>query len=158
MTDDTDDKVSKIGPTMSPPIELIVNNEHAKCYHRSYVIDAGPRSVTCATCGAIVDPFDALLHLSHERHNEALNRTHRKHEIRELEQRLEIIKQMVQRIKAEARKLGVPLSLVNHWDTAKLGEVLGVDKELLERAKVVDAHWARRRKVVAKPRLVKGQR
>lgn len=154
----SDEDIPKIGPELTPPIELIVNNQYDQCHHRCYVVNAKDRSVTCSNCGALVDAFDAMLHIAKEGHNQALNKQHVRNEIRELEQRHELIKQVVQRIKQEARRLGVPLSLVNYWDTGKLAETLSIDKELLERAKVVDANWARRRKVATRPRLIKGRK
>jgi len=66
--------------------------------------------------------------------------------IKAAEQQREIIKTMVQRLKAEARKLGVPLSALNYWDAEKMAETIGLSKEDFERAKVVDAEWAKRRK------------
>lgn len=38
-----------------------------KCEKRKFVIDTTNRRVTCSSCGAIVDPYDALLELAENR-------------------------------------------------------------------------------------------
>lgn len=37
-----------------------------KCQNRKFVIDTDNRRVACASCGSIVDPYDALYDLAHQ--------------------------------------------------------------------------------------------
>lgn len=37
-----------------------------KCENRKFIIDTDNRRVTCAGCGAVVDPYDALYDLAHQ--------------------------------------------------------------------------------------------
>lgn len=55
-----------------------------KCDKRKFVIDTDNRRVTCSSCGAVVDPYDALYDLAHadEERNRQVERL--------LEQRKEI--------------------------------------------------------------------
>jgi len=55
-----------------------------KCENRKFVIDTDNRRVTCASCGAVIDPYDALYDLAYqyEEHNMQVKRL--------LEQRKEI--------------------------------------------------------------------
>lgn len=44
-------------PILSRPMDL-------KCYHRSYKLSDASRTVSCGKCGALIDPYDALVDLS----------------------------------------------------------------------------------------------
>lgn len=37
-----------------------------KCENRAFVIDTDNRRVTCASCGAVIDPYDALYDLAYQ--------------------------------------------------------------------------------------------
>lgn len=37
-----------------------------KCENRKFIIDTDNRRVTCASCGAVVDPYDALYDLAYQ--------------------------------------------------------------------------------------------
>lgn len=47
-----------------------------KCENRKFVIDTDNRRVTCASCGSIIDPYDALYDLAYqdEQRNNAVER------------------------------------------------------------------------------------
>jgi hypothetical protein len=45
-------------------VRIVKKQKLCQCDHSSYEVDAENRLVTCITCGAYIDPFDALLNLA----------------------------------------------------------------------------------------------
>ena len=53
----------EIGDT---PAEIIRGTQFRACRHRAVLIDVEKRTVECRTCGAVVDPVDALVMVARE--------------------------------------------------------------------------------------------
>lgn len=68
-----------------------------KCKNRKFVIDTDNRRVTCASCGAVVDPYDALYDLAHqdeERNRQVESLLEQRKKIAEYKPHLVIIKRL----------------------------------------------------------------
>lgn len=79
-----------------------------RCFEPCYQLDMETRLVYCKGCGAIVDPFDALLGVSrgHERINEIIERMREEAKaLEEYKPRLRVIKELEQKYSGTSNSL-----------------------------------------------------
>jgi tRNA C32,U32 (ribose-2'-O)-methylase TrmJ len=109
----SDDKVCQFPGTELPENLMdIAPRKPGFCQHEKVTLDEHTRTVTCAKCGATIDPFSFLMHnaktiqMAWQHHRMAM------HKVQELTERVDTLKREENRLRGIVKRLQVKSSAV----------------------------------------------
>lgn len=137
------EEVAQLPSIEKPSIELVVDNKSGACRHTRTVVNGKERTVTCAACGAIRDPFDVLLILADEHARVETWAVERKRELDRLGREIEILKTAKQNAKQALRRLGVPT--MDSWSLHEIARATQLPEQSIERAQGFATHLRQRK-------------
>jgi len=131
-------------------LELVVSNRFDRCKHVKYQVDAKTRTVECRDCGAIVDPFDAIMQFAEDgtRATEAV--MYHKRAVVQFQQEEDRLKKIVAALKTKLKEMGIPRSVLSHYTIEQLSAFTGVPCEVIKRGRELDEYRPRKRRAELK--------
>lgn len=90
-----------------PSFTLVVDNTGQFCTHNAMLVCKKQRRVTCGTCGATLDPFDALNRMTEEYDRWETNKRFLKQDVAKAEHRLAELKALERNAVSRLKRKGV---------------------------------------------------
>jgi len=81
----------------------ITKKETPLCFHRRAELDETNRTLECAECGAILDPFQFCLTMALEERSVQMNVTRLKNELKKLSEEYETLSKTVKYLRRKSR-------------------------------------------------------
>jgi hypothetical protein len=103
--EDPSSKPTELRP--HPSLKLVIKNDGRFCSHGQVYIGRYERSVECATCGASLDAFDALLKIAQEHENWEQNLRCAKRDVALTHKRIDELKRIEQNAVGRLKRKGV---------------------------------------------------
>lgn len=93
------------GTELPENLMVIAPRQPGFCQHEKVTLDEHTRTVTCAKCGAVIDPFNFLLHnaktiqMAWQHHRMAM------HKVQEITERVDMLKREENRLRGIVKRL-----------------------------------------------------
>lgn len=106
MSDSEDKTIVPLRPTGEEP-KFRMMRGGGVCFHKSRIIDDNARTVECATCKAVLDPFAELSRIASDHERFFNEEKRRKESVRGLAARYQTLKKLEANARSRLKRLGV---------------------------------------------------